>query len=541
MALIIRICSVAVAASLIASPALAKREAPSAISAYVEGRAAESLGDPVSAALAYSVALSANPNDAGVAFRTYRQAINAGNRALALRAARSLEIAGALTADARLLLFLDAVQRSDWSASRTILDGVEEQGSFDFTVPTLRAWVAFAARDPAPMATLELRVSSSLAATYSREHRALLLIALKQFDEGVAAVKVLAGTDDRGRSLRLAAAAKLVALGERERALGLLTGDDSTIAAARALVSAGKFLPGAVDTINEASGLLFARIANDLQRDRASPASLTLARLASFAAPKRDEVTIILARSLAASGAHAGALAQLDRVPPKTILARSVREERISILVSAGRTPDALAIAQAASGAPTATYFDHARLGDVLMRLDRFADAANAYDRSITAAGDAAPWGLWLRYGGALDQAKDWARAKPALQKAAALAPDQPSVLNHLGYAMLEYDDDPVAALLLLTKASAASPDDAQITDSLGWALFKQGRVEQAIAALERAVAAEPGEAAISDHLGDAYWAAGRMVDARYAWAAALVQADDKDSTRIAAKIADGK
>jgi Flp pilus assembly protein TadD len=79
--------------------------------------------------------------------------------------------------------------------------------------------------------------------------------------------------------------------------------------------------------------------------------------------------------------------------------------------------------------------------------------------------------------------------------------------------------------------------NDPAITDSLGWALFKGGRTAEAIALLERATESEPTIAEIGEHLGDAYWAAGRRIDARYAWRAALVQAEDGDAKRLSTKI----
>ena len=114
MGLIIRICSSALAAALAIAPASAQKSISTPLSAYVQGRAAEAEGKPNIAALAYANALSVEPKNAALAVRAYRQAVSAGNRVLALRAARALEASGSLTADARILLYLDAIDRSDW-------------------------------------------------------------------------------------------------------------------------------------------------------------------------------------------------------------------------------------------------------------------------------------------------------------------------------------------------------------------------------------------------------------------------------------------
>jgi Flp pilus assembly protein TadD len=110
-------------------------------------------------------------------------------------------------------------------------------------------------------------------------------------------------------------------------------------------------------------------------------------------------------------------------------------------------------------------------------------------------------------------------------------------VLNYLGYAQLERRENLVEAERLVREAHRLAPDNAAITDSLGWALFLKGSLGEAIPLLEQAAQGEPADVEINEHLGDAYYAAGRRVDARYAWAAALVYAESEDATRLRAKI----
>ena len=71
-------------------------------------------------------------------------------------------------------------------------------------------------------------------------------------------------------------------------------------------------------------------------------------------------------------------------------------------------------------------------------------------------------------------------------------APDQPLLLNFMGYGQLERGEDIDAAEAMIRKASELAPDDASITDSLGWAEFKRGKVDDAIATLQRAAEKDP-------------------------------------------------
>jgi Flp pilus assembly protein TadD len=96
------------------------------------------------------------------------------------------------------------------------------------------------------------------------------------------------------------------------------------------------------------------------------------------------------------------------------------------------------------------------------------------------------------------------------------------------------------SAEAMIRKASELDPDNASITDSLGWAQFKRGKVDEAIVTLQKAAEKDPDQAEIQEHLGDALFRSGRRYEARFAWNAALVTAEDDIATRVKAKLASG-
>ncbi len=553
MARTIQICSIGAALGLLASTsAIANTSDPSLLKNYATARMADLDGASAVAAVAYANALTALPGDDVLALRAYRQAIEAGDRAIALSAARALDVQNAMPADAILLLFTERLARRDWKGADALLDRLDPKIGLGFLVPVLRAWAQFGSGSGDPLATLSVPEKESLILSYAREHQALMQIALGRFEEGQTAAAALATPDARGIALRLAAAAQLADKGRKAAALDLLKGDDGSIRAARSLIEAGKPLGGAVRTANEGVAALFSRVASDLMRDRATPAALTLARLASFSVPDDAVVQLVLAQALLANGKIEAALLILDQMKSAVIFSAAINELRIEALQQAGRDEAALALAKTVAAMPGASINEQVLLGQSYARLKRYREAADAYNIVIKRIEEengaakpgqgAASWSLWLLYGGALDAARDWARAKPALQRAVALGPEQASALNHLGYAMLERGDNIEEATRLIAKASVLRPNDPAITDSLGWALFKRGQTAEAITILENAVVSDPTISEISEHLGDAYWAVGRRVDARYTWRAALVQAgeDAEVVSRLNAKIADG-
>ena len=176
--------------------------------------------------------------------------------------------------------------------------------------------------------------------------------------------------------------------------------------------------------------------------------------------------------------------------------------------------------------------------------MKRNNEAADAFGRAIAltnAEGRKADlWTLLLLQASALQDANRWPEAKAALQRGLMLAPDQPLLLNFLGYAKLERGEDMDAAEAMIRKASSLAPDDASIIDSLGWAQFKRGKIAEAIATLQNAAQKDPDQAEIQEHLGDALFKSGRRFEARFAWEAALVTGEDDVAARVKAKIAAG-
>jgi Flp pilus assembly protein TadD len=102
--------------------------------------------------------------------------------------------------------------------------------------------------------------------------------------------------------------------------------------------------------------------------------------------------------------------------------------------------------------------------------------------------------------------------------KALELEPNQPFVLNYLGYSWIEKGRHLARAQKMIEDAVRQRPRDGYIVDSLGWVLYRLGDYEKAVPHLERAVELQPSDPVINDHLGDAYWKVGRNREARFQW-----------------------
>ena len=121
-----------------------------------------------------------------------------------------------------------------------------------------------------------------------------------------------------------------------------------------------------------------------------------------------------------------------------------------------------------------------------------------------------------------LERIGQWPRAESDLLRALELQPDQPLVLNYLGYSWVDMGMRLSEARSMIERAVAQRPNDGYIVDSLGWVLYQLEDFEAALVHLERAVELRPNDPVITDHYADALWQTGRHSEARFQWRRAL-------------------
>ena len=500
----------------------------------MRARAADADGNAETAAAGYARALKAAPDNPVVAVRAYRAALSAGDMALATRARAVLEKADVAPADTALLALAEAVRAGDRAATDAAIKRIGS-GPLDFLVAPIRAWSLVESDSSRAVAALDAIGKNPVGQHYAGETRALMLIASGRTDDGVAMLRAVLGGSRGSFDLRVTAAQLLAGQGRSDLAQGLLAGDDPTLTVLRTSLATG-VKPSLALGVSR----MFIRLAGDLGDGDTAPLSITMARAALLLEPDNDRARLLLAAALLSEDAAPHALATLDEIAPASPYYRAAQAQRIAVLDKAGRDGQALAAAAAVAAQKGASIDDLQRYGDQLAASERFDEAARVYARAADRAGQAADWVIYLQQGSALDRAGKWRQALPLLQKAVALAPDQPLALNYLGYGQLEHGGDVAAARALLERARMLKPDNLSILDSLAWAYFRGGDTAKALPLLERAAQGEPANATINEHLGDVYWDSGRRYEARYAWQAAAVHAEGDDATRIAAKIADG-
>jgi len=182
-------------------------------------------------------------------------------------------------------------------------------------------------------------------------------------------------------------------------------------------------------------------------------------------------------------------------------------------------------------------------LGALHSRKENYGEAAKVYDLAVGAVGEAKAfhWNLFFRRGISRERLKQWELAEPNFQKALKLYPDQPDVLNYLGYSWIDKGMHLDEGLEMIRKAVKLRPRSGYIIDSLGWAHYKLGEFKKAVRELERAVKLMPQDATVNDHLGDAYWKVGRKLEATFQWKHALTAKPvEEEKVKILKKLETG-
>ncbi|MBJ3784927.1 tetratricopeptide repeat protein [Devosia sediminis] len=288
---------------------------------------------------------------------------------------------------------------------------------------------------------------------------------------------------------------------------------------------------------------MFHGIGVALARDGSADLALVFLRLGVYLDPGADVISLALGQLLDESGQHDAANAIYDAISANSPLKPMAVVRVAQNLDAVGDRDEAIRRLKNIVATRPNDLDAVSVLGDLLRYDEDYLAAADAYGKALEISGGEAPsdWRFYYVRGIAYERAKEWEKAEADFLQALELNPDQPQVLNYLGYSWIDQDMHFERALEMIEKAVEAQPQDGYIIDSLGWAFYKLDRMEEAVETLERAVMLLPNDPEINDHLGDAYWKAGRKLEARFQWnIARSVDSVGNVAERVAPKLADG-
>ncbi len=506
---------------------------------YLIGRVANSRADHASAADRYFAALARNPGDETLIEGALVASLASGDIDRARRAARMTSRADA-PAFAHIVRASDALVGQRWSQASTELDRVEGTAAEELLARMLAVWAQTGqgrstdiAADLAPLASI--RPYGGLFAY----QQAMVLDYAGRQTEALAAYNTASQgglwlPTGVGRHADL-----LLRTGARDEALALLGADGNAanpaLAATRARLEAGE--TATLDRLTPARGAAAAvyGLSAIFRQEHDPTNSLAALTLSLMLDPEFDGARLALAQQQSELGHITRAravLAEIDANSPYSLTARILDAW---IVHDSGDRDGALALAQsiAASGDARAMR----ALADMYRNASRFSEAEPLYTQLIEQRPN--EWRSYFARGAARERLGRWPEAEADFQHALELSPDQPDVLNYLGYSWVDRGEHLQEGLAMIRRAAELRPMSGAIIDSLGWAYYRLGDYPQAAEWLEAAVRLEPADSTLNDHLGDVYWRLDRRIEARFQWQRALTLEPDNPEA-IRAKIENG-
>ena len=319
---------------------------------------------------------------------------------------------------------------------------------------------------------------------------------------------------------------------------------DPAMKALRDRLVAGELLPFDIArNATEGEAEAFLSLGTALSGDAEDEIPLIYTRIADYLHPDNADAVLLSGDILTRQQQYDLANQTFNRISGDSPAFVQAELGRADALSRAGKTDAALEVMQQlAKSQPDATLV-LVTLGDMLRSTERYAEAVVAYDRAIAQLGEPRQthWVVYYTRGIAHERTGNMDQAEADMRLALKLNPDQPQVLNYLGYSFVDAGRNLDEALTMIQKAVTAMPDDGYIVDSLAWALYRLGRTAEAVAPMEHAVELEAVDPILNDHLGDVYWAVGRKLEAEFQWHRALsFKPDAKDEVRIRRKLAVG-
>lgn len=518
----------------------------SALAPYLAGRFAEMTGHLNEAASLMLAAYRRSPDVGALRGQTFLACLMAGRP-------EAGDLAASLPDNplARMMLGNQAAARGDWQAARAEYAAVKAGGVSDFLVPLLTAWtlegghdtdgalalLAPKATDTAPLPSYALAAAliADLGDRYPQAQSDYDLARQSFGGLNLRLAQILANWDYRQGHVNTARAL-LADLGRRAPFLALavpaLTRDLAT-----------RPVRNATDGLAET----YLSFATDLEAEQAAdkrtaaagePLAEAMLRLALRLRPDFTAARLLLADIMPPNEAGA-AMALLRDIPASDPLMPIVQIKLATMEDATGATAAAETRLQRLIAAMPDQTEPLAALGDMQLARQDYGQAIATYGRAI-GLNPSAPsaWTFYYARANAEQLAGNWPAAEADLKQALALSPNEPSVLNFLGFSWADHDVHLNDARRMLTKAVKLQPDDGAIIDSLGWVELRQGDVTDAVRELEKAVHLDPADPEINGHLGDAYWAAGRKLQARYQWQLALaLKPDRKAVPKLEAKL----
>ena len=517
---------------------------------YLAARHAGTERDSAAAAAYYLNVLKADPKNPDLLGRAFLSVLTGGDIDQAGKLADRLLQVDRTDRIARLVVGVRALKQKDYAAARQNFAQSVRGPVTDLTATLLSAWAIAGSGDSrGAIDTMDKLSGPDWYAIFKDLHAGLILdLANNKKDAGKRyerAYKVdptaVRMVEAYGRYLARGGnkADALKVYGDFNKVLP----DHPLIVQEMKAVNDGDKLPLLVDSPQDGAAEALYGLGASIGRRGGEDLALIYLQLALYLEPSHVMALLSLADLYESLKKPDLAIKVYERVPATSPLSRNAEIQLAGDLDQLDRPDEAKKrLEHVIADRPKDTEAILA-LGNIQRGRKEFAECADTYGKAIDtiAKPDKSNWVMFYFRGICYERSHQWPGAEADMKKALELFPEQPLVLNYLGYSWVDQGVHLDDGMDMIRRAVEQRPDDGYIVDSLGWAYFRTGNYDEAVKNLERAVELKPDDPTINDHLGDAYWRVGRTLEAHYQWSQAKDLGPEKeDLPKIEAKIKDG-
>jgi tetratricopeptide (TPR) repeat protein len=519
---------------------------------YMAGRVARGAHDTEAAAVFYKKALSRDPENEVLIEQSLLMDVTEGQIPEALDLAKQLVAKHTTHRIGGLVLGAEAAKHGRFQEAGEGFKAASVSLVGEVTSTIATAWTRFALGDvDGALNQLEGLKQADWAQFYLRYHKALISDLAGRQQEAAKLYERVFRSEQRLVRLTLAYAQHAAARGDRRLARSILaehtrrtTGTvHPYVTALGDKLNGNDEIPLLITTPLQGLSETFFGLGEALSSEGGIGLGTVYLQLALHLEPSSPFALAALASVYETTKRYDNAIRVYERIPSGTPIQLSIDVRKGLLLNQLDRLDEARTLLERMASASDTDIRALDALGNIMRARKRYEEAIVYYDRVLDRIDTPTKqhWTLYFARGTSYERIKNWPKAEADLQRALRLSPDQPSVLNYLGYSWVDQEKNLRQGMEHIRKAVRLRPDDGHIVDSLGWAHYRLGNFKEATRYLERAVELMPQDPILNDHLGDAYWRVGRRREARFQWNQALtLNPEPDDAKKIQAKLSNG-
>ncbi len=521
-----------------------------AAGSYLAARHAGQQRDAGAAAAFYGAALKRDPKNGDLLDRTFLSLLVDGDIEDSVKYAERIALADKSDRVAQLVLGVHALKHKQYAAARRDLAQSIRGPITDLTATLLSAWSMYGTGDSkGAIAAIDRLAGPDWYAIFKELHAGMISDIAGNKKEAGKRLEHAYKLD--GTALRVVEAygSWLSRNASSKEALDVFETFDKAlprhplVVEAMNQLKAGQKLPLLVSNAQAGAAEALYGLGASLGRRGGEDLGLVYLQLSLYLVPNHPLALLSLADLYESLKKPELAIKAYERIPATSPLHRNAAIQMASNLDALDRSDEAAKHLEALVKEHPDDLEAIMALGNVLRGHKKFAECADVYTKGVDTLKqpEKANWVIFYFRGICYERSHQWPKAEADLKKALDLFPEQPHVLNYLGYSWVDQGVHLDEGMDMIKRAVQQRPDDGYIVDSLGWAYFRTGNYPEAVKQLERAIELKPEDPTINDHLGDAYWRIGRTLEAKFQWAHARdLKPDPEDLPKIEAKLKDG-